>query len=64
MTITQTETYGSDWIAKEDLERLRRNRQILGYRLFLDEDTNEWVLTYTYTDTRPGEAEDDAAPQI
>lgn len=48
MTVTDTETFGSEWIAKERLEQLRKEKNVLSYRMYLDEEHGEVVLTYVW----------------
>lgn len=48
MTVTDTETFGSEWVALERLKQLRQSRHILGYRMYLDDEAGEIILTYTW----------------
>lgn len=48
MITTETETFGSEWIALQRLEMIRKTQHIIEYRLYFDEDTAEYILTYTH----------------
>ena len=44
--MTEADTFGSDWIARLYIDRLKQLYPAITYRLFLDEERNEYVLEY------------------